>query len=100
EEDTEANDETNSEDSDSLVDEENNVDDVDMKDFDFHVDEGVEFMGMDDTHAPTGSQANKRPKTQGVGSASGKTTNKGKAPAASGGVPKKTGPKKKVINLG
>ncbi|GKC72978.1 hypothetical protein Tco_1118861, partial [Tanacetum coccineum] len=46
EEDTEANDETDSEDSDYLVDEENNVDDVDvdMKDFDFHVDEGVEFM--------------------------------------------------------
>ncbi|GJW05626.1 mutator type transposase [Tanacetum coccineum] len=60
----------------------------------------VPTTGMDDTHAPTGSQANKRPKTQGVGSASGKTTNKGKAPAASGGVPKKTGPKKKVINLG
>ncbi|GJV86283.1 hypothetical protein Tco_1530221 [Tanacetum coccineum] len=56
--------------------------------------------GMDNTHAPIGSQANKRPKTQGVGSASGKITNKGKAPAASGGVPKKTGPKKKVINLG
>ncbi|GKF25634.1 hypothetical protein Tco_0081528, partial [Tanacetum coccineum] len=54
----------------------------------------VPTTGMDDTHAPTGSQANKRPKTQGVGSASGKTTNKGKAPAASGG-----GPKKKVINL-
>ncbi|GKE01358.1 mutator type transposase [Tanacetum coccineum] len=32
------------------VDEENNVDDVDvdMKDFDFHVDEGVEFMGCRD----------------------------------------------------
>ncbi|GJW91550.1 mutator type transposase [Tanacetum coccineum] len=48
EEDTEANDETDSEDSDYLVDEENNVDDVDMKDFDFHVDEGVEFMGCRD----------------------------------------------------
>ncbi|GKD48897.1 mutator type transposase, partial [Tanacetum coccineum] len=51
EEDTEANDETDSEDSDYLVDEENNVDDVDvdMKDFDFHVDEGVEFMGCRDS---------------------------------------------------
>ncbi|GJW88839.1 mutator type transposase [Tanacetum coccineum] len=50
-EDTEANDETDSEDSDYLVDEENNVDDVDvdMKDFDFHVDEGVEFMGCRDS---------------------------------------------------
>ncbi|GKE21271.1 mutator type transposase, partial [Tanacetum coccineum] len=51
EEDTEANDETDSEDSDYLVDEENNVDDVDvdMKDFDFHVDEGVEFVGCRDS---------------------------------------------------
>ncbi|GJU00847.1 mutator type transposase [Tanacetum coccineum] len=51
EEDTEAFDETDSEDSDYLVDEENNVDDVDvdMKDFDFHVDEGVEFMGCRDS---------------------------------------------------
>ncbi|GKA74162.1 hypothetical protein Tco_0780464 [Tanacetum coccineum] len=36
---------------------------------------------MDDTHAPTGSQANKRPKTQGVGSASGKQQTKGRLPS-------------------
>nr|GEV43736.1 transposase, MuDR [Tanacetum cinerariifolium] len=50
EEETEVEDEIDSEDSDYLVDEDNNVDDVDveMEDFEYNIDEAVEFVGCKD----------------------------------------------------
>ncbi|GKE01427.1 mutator type transposase, partial [Tanacetum coccineum] len=54
EEETEVEDESNSEDSDYLVDEDNNVDDVDvdMEDFEFNIDEEVEFVRCRDKEQP------------------------------------------------
>ncbi|GKB00877.1 hypothetical protein Tco_0828921, partial [Tanacetum coccineum] len=54
EEETEVEDESDSEDSDYLVDEDNNVDDVDveMEDFEYNIDEEVEFVGCRDKEQP------------------------------------------------
>ncbi|GJY07751.1 mutator type transposase [Tanacetum coccineum] len=58
---TEVEDETDSQDSDYLVDEDNNVDevDVDMEDFEYNIDEEVEFMGSRDREQPPGSRLRK-----------------------------------------
>ncbi|GJY94217.1 mutator type transposase [Tanacetum coccineum] len=54
EKETKVEDESDSEDSDYLVDEDNNVDDVDvdMKDFEYNIDEEVEFVGCKDREQP------------------------------------------------
>ncbi|GKA49429.1 mutator type transposase, partial [Tanacetum coccineum] len=54
EEETEVEDESDSKDSDYLVDEDNNVDDidVDMEDFEYNIDEEVEFVGCRDKEQP------------------------------------------------